>query len=134
MPTPGGHHWLDREDVNDVTVVRFRPARLSGEDTSRDVFGLLYGLVGEAGRTRLVLNFGRVQSLDSHAVGQLVLLNRKAQAAGGGVALCGLGPGLHSVFQSMHLTGTFAIYADEAAALASFPPAGAAPEADSSGG
>jgi anti-sigma B factor antagonist len=120
MSIPGGHHWLEREDSDGVTVVRFVLRRLHGEDACREVFGLLYGLVDEAGRSRVVLDMGRVEYVDSSAIGKLVLLNHKAQAAGGRLALCRLSPTVFQVLVTMHLTETFAIYTEEGEAVRSF--------------
>jgi anti-anti-sigma factor len=120
MSIQGGHHWLEREDVDGVTVVRFVRHRLWGEGAGQEVFGLLYGLVDEAGRNRIVLDMGGVEFVDSSAVGKLVLLNHKAQAAGGRLALCRLGPAVFQALVTMHLTGTFPMYAEEAEAVRSF--------------
>jgi anti-anti-sigma factor len=119
MSIQGGHHWLEWEDADGVTVVRFVMHRLWGEEACREVFGLLYGLVDEAGRSSIVLDMGRVESVDSSAVGKLVLLNHKAQAAGGRLALCRLGPTVFQALVTMHLTGTFALYGEEREAVRS---------------
>jgi len=124
MSTQHGQHWLDRKDVGDVTVVRFRGPGLRAEEATRAIFHLLYGLVDEAGRRQLVLDLSAVESLDSLAIGKVVMLNRKAQAAGGRLALCGLTPGVEEVFETMHLQGVLDFYADERAALQSFLPPG----------
>ena len=121
MSTQPGHHWLEREDQGGVTVVRFLLHRLRGEEACKEVFGLLYGLVDEVGRSRLVLNLAQVESLDSSAIGKLVLLNHKAQAAGGRLALCCLSPAVYQSLATMHLTGTFAVYPEEREAVQSFP-------------
>ena len=120
MSKQGGHHWLEREDADGLTVVRFVTRFLRGEEACREVFGLLFGLVDEAGRSRIVLNVGHVESADSSAVGKLVLLHHKAQAAGGRLALCCLGPGLQGILGAMHVSGVFALYRDEQQAVQSF--------------
>jgi anti-anti-sigma factor len=117
MPTQGGHHWLEREDTNGVTVVRFVMRHLRGEEACREVFALLFALIDEVGRSRLVLNLGRVESLDSSAIGKLILLNHKAQATGGRLALCCLGPAVNQALVAMHLTGTFAVHDEECEAV-----------------
>ncbi len=132
MSTQPGHHWLDREDLDGVTIVRYRMRRLFGEENCREVFALLYGLVDEVGRSRLVLNLAQVESLDSSAIGKLVLLNHKAQAAGGRLALCCLGPAVYQTLATMHLTGTFAVYPEEREAVQSFPLPGAVPSSSDS--
>ena len=130
MASQHGQHWLRREDVGSVTVVRFRVPHLRSAELNRSVFQLLDGLVDEAGRRQLLLDLGGVGSLDSFAISKLVLLNRKAQAAGGRLALCCLTPGADEALEAMHLKEVVATYAGEAEALASFaPPA----ESESSG-
>ena len=115
-----GHRPLEREDLNDITVVRFGTARLQGEDEIRNLFRQVASLVTDAGRRHLVLNFGRVQFLDSSAIGQLIMLNRKVQAADGRLALCHLNVPAQETFETMHLTDFFNIYDTEEGALDSF--------------
>jgi anti-sigma B factor antagonist len=124
MSAQGGHHWLEREDADGLTVVRFVIHRLRGEESCREVFGLLFGLIDEAGRNRVIVNMGAVEALDSSAIGKLVLLNHKAQAAGGRLALCCLRPEVYQIFAAMHLTGTFSVYGDESEAIQSFSQVG----------
>jgi anti-anti-sigma factor len=119
MAAHHGPPWLDREDVGDVTVVRFRLKHLREEENNRAIFHLLLSLV-EAGRHRLVLNLGTVESLTSDAIGQLVLLNRKVQAGDGRLALCALTPGVGELFLGMHLQEVLDIQASEAEAIQSF--------------
>ena len=126
MSTKPGRHWLERADVGDVTVARFAVQRLQLEEFIRTIFQQLYGLVDVAHRNRLVLNLGTVEMLTSAAIGKLVMLNRKVQAANGRLALCCLTPTVKEIFDSMRLTDLFHIYPDEQAALQSFD----APAAD----
>jgi anti-anti-sigma factor len=121
MITRGGHHWLERKDAGGATVVRVLPPRLMGDQTCREVFGLLYGLVDETECNRLVLDLGRVKSLDSHGVGKLVLLNRKAQATGGRLALCNLTPQVAAMLDRLNLLGVFEVFGGEEEAVVSFP-------------
>jgi anti-anti-sigma factor len=116
-----GGHWLGREDFGGVTVVRLRPPKAVDDDTARAVFDPIYTLVGEVGRTNLVLNLAGVEHLPSLGLGKLVLLNRKAQAAGGRLALCHLPPGVEGALDSTRLKGLFAVYATEEEAVRSFP-------------
>jgi anti-sigma B factor antagonist len=95
--------------------------RLLGERTCQEIFSLLYGLVDEGCRNRIVLDLARVEMLDSRAAGCLVMLNRKCQAAGGRLALCGLRPEIGSNFERMHLLGVLEVYAGEQEAVDSFP-------------
>src|SRR5262245_28011341 len=103
MSAQGGSHWLLRQDAGSGSIVRVLPDRLMGEQTYHEIFGLLYGLMDEAGRNRIVLDLARVQSLDSRAAGGLLMLHRKAQVAGGRLVLCGLGSEVAALFARMRL-------------------------------
>jgi anti-anti-sigma factor len=108
-----GHRPLECEDIDDITVVRFGTARLEGEDEIRDLFHQVAGLVTDAGRRNLVLNFREVVYLESSVVGQLLMLNRKARGADGRLALCHLSPHIQEVLETMHLRGFFNVHDTE---------------------
>jgi anti-sigma B factor antagonist len=112
--------WLEREDRGEVTVVRLRAAKVLNEETTRAVFDPVYSLAGGMGRNRLVLNLAPAQYLPSLALGKLVLLNRKVQAAGGRLALCQLSPAVAETLEATHLADLFDVYATEDDALRSF--------------
>jgi anti-sigma B factor antagonist len=120
MTAPHGHHWLERQDVGEVTVVGFLIPRLQVEEDIRDLFRQIYHLADDVGRRQLVLNLGRVEYVNSAAIGKLVLLNKKVEAGGGRLALCQVTPEIHHLLEKMHLTEMFHLYADEAEALRSF--------------
>ena len=111
-------HWMEREDLGDVTVVRLRPPKkMMDDDTSRTVFDAVYGLL-TAGRHRLVVSLADVDFLPSLALGKLVMLNRKALAAGGRLALCRLTEPVDEVMETTHLKELLACYATEPEAVA----------------
>jgi anti-sigma B factor antagonist len=120
MSTKHGSHWLEREDVGDVTVVRLKVPTVLDDDTAQTVFGQLYSLVSDVGRGKLVLDLAGAQYLPSLALGKLLMLNRKAQAADGRLTLCGLTPPVGEILEATHLRDMFDVYAGEAEALASF--------------
>src|SRR5688572_15630595 len=101
-------HWLEREDFDKATVVRLKTPKLLDEDTLRAVFDPIYTIVG-IGRARLVLNLAAVEYLPSMALGKLVMLNRKAEAANGRLALCCLTPIVAETLASTHLDSLFNI-------------------------
>jgi anti-anti-sigma factor len=119
MSKPHGSHWLEREDVGEVTVVRLKTPRVLDDDTIQTVFDPIYALVG-LGRSLLVLNLRAVEFLPSLALGKLVMLNRKAQAANGRLALCHLTPPVEEVLESTHLKTLLNCHATEEDALQSF--------------
>ena len=119
MSAAHGSHWLEREDVGDVTLVRIKLARL-GDDDTQSLFKQIYSLVDDMGRRNLVLDLRAVDYLPSMALGKLVMLNRKAQAAGGRLVLCELTPAVDEVMRATRLSDLFLICQTEAEALESF--------------
>jgi anti-sigma B factor antagonist len=120
MSSKRGSHWLEREDFGGVTVVRLKTPKALDEDTIRAVFEPIYSLVGEVGRNQLVVSLAAVEHLPSLAVGKLVMLNRKAQASNGRLALCHLTAAVWETLESTRLTELFTICATEEEALQSF--------------
>jgi anti-anti-sigma factor len=120
MSSKHGSQWLEREDFGDVTVVRLRPSRLEDDATTRDLFGQIDSLVHQVGRRNLVLNLSNPEYLPSLAIGKLVLLNRRAQAAHGRLALCNLSRAAAEVLDTTQLTELFRIYGTESDAVRSF--------------
>jgi anti-anti-sigma factor len=124
MSTKHSSRWLEREDFGDVTVVRVRAPRLGDDEITREIFDQIDTLVSVVGRRHLVLNLGAAEYLPSLALGKLVLLNRRAQAAGGRLALCHLSAAAGESLEATHLASLFHIYDTEQAALGSFPTTG----------
>src|SRR5437868_6866406 len=120
MSAKHGNHWLEREDIGAVTVVRLKTVQVQDEDTLRTVFDLIYKLITDVGRNQLVLNLAAAEFLPSMGLGKLVMLNRKVQAANGRLALSNLAPEIEGNLERTHLIPLFHIYATEAEALASF--------------
>jgi anti-sigma B factor antagonist len=120
MPSGHGGHWLEREDRGAVTVVRLKVRQLQDDELTQDLFHQIYSLV-DLGRRNLVLDLGAVEQLASVALGKLVMLNRKAQAVQGRLALCALTDTALATLQATHLADRFGIYPDEEAALLVFP-------------
>ena len=111
-------HWLEREDFGDVTVVRVKVSGLGDNDTTRGLFHQIGTLV-EVGRRNLVLNLAVPEYLPSLALGKLVMLNRKVEAAHGRLALCNLSPIAAETLETTHLAELFKIYGTEPEAVRS---------------
>jgi anti-anti-sigma factor len=112
--------WLERQDFGAVTVLRLKAPQLRDDEAVRAAFAPVYGLLGEAGRSRLVLNLAAVEYLSSMAVAKLAALGRKARAGGGRLALCHVPAGVEARLASTHLGGLFDAYATEEEAVRSF--------------
>jgi len=111
------HHALAIEEKGDVTVARFKIARLLKEGTVEIIGEQLFALVDEQGRRRLVLDFGQVERLYSVMLGKIAALQQKVQAAGGRLALCQLNPDVYEVFMALNLDKAIEIYDSEQQAL-----------------
>jgi anti-sigma B factor antagonist len=120
MTEKHGTHWLEREDRGEITIARLKTPKLLDDDVARAVFDPLAVLVGEMGRSKLVLNLAPVEYMPSLALGKLVMLNRKAEAAKGRLALCHLSDAVRNVLDVTCLTPVFQIYATEQEAVDSF--------------
>jgi anti-anti-sigma regulatory factor len=108
---------LQVEPRDDVIVARFTSqVVLSGrvaEAAAERLASLLPGL----GRRRLLVDFGNVRSLTSLMLGELVRLNRAAEAAGGRLALFNLPPGVREILGVTRLNLLLLLYGDESDAL-----------------
>ncbi|MBI4581672.1 MAG: STAS domain-containing protein [Planctomycetes bacterium] len=80
----------------------------------------LYDLVDARGHRKLILDFDKVQSLSSQALGILITLEKKLVEAKGKLVLCSLRPELARLFEIAKLHKHFKFAADEEAALALF--------------
>jgi anti-sigma B factor antagonist len=111
---------LEVEDIGDVTVVNFTDRKILDEQNIQVIGEQLFSLVDEAGRKKILLNFGNVEYLSSAALGKLITLNKKLQAAGGKLILCNIDPQIYEVFEITKLNKLFNIKAEEQAALQEF--------------
>src|SRR5205814_6145236 len=76
MPAPSARHCFEWDEVGDVTVVRFTVRSIRADEVINRTFAEVNQLV-EAGRTRLVLDFGAVQDFASLTIGKLIALHRR---------------------------------------------------------
>ena len=111
---------LEVEDVGDVTVVNFTDRKILDEQNIQLIGEQLFSLVDESGRKKILLNFGNVEYLSSAALGKLITLNKKLQAAGGRLILCNIDPQIYEVFEITKLNKLFNIHKEEQAALQAF--------------
>ena len=98
-----------------VTVLRY-----SGDisSASRDVVLGTYATLDARLHQRLLLDFARVDYLNSSGIALVIQLLIEASKAGQKVAICGLSPHFTKVFTMVGIAKYATLYADEAAALA----------------
>lgn len=111
---------IEVEDVGEVTVVTFVDKKILDEQNIQLVGEQLFQLVDELGRKKILLNFSNVEFLSSAALGKLITLNRKVQAAGGKLVLCSIDPSIYEVFMITRLDKLFTITKDEQSGLQAF--------------
>ena len=111
---------LEVEDIGDVTVINFVDRKILDEQNIQIIGEQLFGLVDESARKRLLLNFSNVEYMSSAALGKLITLNKKVQAAGGKLVLCNIIPQIKEVFEITKLNKLLNIRKDEQEGLQMF--------------
>jgi anti-sigma B factor antagonist len=77
-----------------------------------------YQALDKAQHTSLLLDFGKVEYLNSSGIALVIQVLMEASKSAQTVAICGLTPHFTKVFTMVGITKYAALYADEAAALA----------------
>lgn len=105
------------ETRENVLIARFtRQVSLCGE-VAEAAAEQLSSLLSEAGRQRLVVDFGNVHTLTSFMLGKLVRLNRTTEASGRRLVLFNLTPYVRQTLEVARLNLLLSLCEDEAAAL-----------------
>lgn len=112
--------WLRIEPVGDVAVVRFLQPRILDEEIIEYIGEELLRMVEKEGCRRMILDFRLVEAVATHLLGELLLVHKKIQAAGGRLALCEFQPSLQEIFDVLKLTLVFHICDTEEKARKSF--------------
>jgi anti-sigma B factor antagonist len=120
MPSKPQTPLMQVEQIGDVTVVQFTRSAILDQNQIHGMAKQLQGLMERVAHPQLVLDFSAVDHFSSSLLAQLVGLHKKAQAAGGRLALCALAPALYEVFRITHMDRVLSIYRDEQEALQSF--------------
>ncbi len=114
------HRRIETSQVGDVTVVKFIDRRILDAANIEEWGAELFGLVEEEDQKKLLLNFSHVEFLSSAALNKLILLEKKAKAAGGKLILCSLRPEITEIFSITRLDRLFDIKEEERDALDEF--------------
>jgi anti-sigma B factor antagonist len=106
------------DDEEGIRVVRFLDRQLFDDRTVREVSEQLLGLLPSAGNPpRMVVEFAGVESISSAMLGKMVLLQRRADAAGGQLRLCDVTDPIRSVMRTTNLDRLFHIDRDRRESL-----------------
>ncbi|HZV03796.1 MAG TPA: STAS domain-containing protein [Gemmataceae bacterium] len=109
--------FLEVQTREDAVIARFtRQMSLAGE-VVEEVAERFISLLADSGQQRLLVDFGNVDSLSSFMLGQLVKLNRTAEAAGKKFGLFNLRTHIREILDVSRLNLILSLYQDEADAL-----------------
>jgi len=107
-------------DIGEVSVVRFIDRKIVDSANIEEMGEELFTVVEKDKRKFILLNFDGVEFLSSAALNKLILLDRKAKAAGGKLKLCGLRAEIMEVFTITRLDKVFQIKKTEADGIEAF--------------
>ncbi len=111
---------LTIEDIGDVTVVNFVDHRILDNQNIDIVVKQIVTLIDDAGRRKILLNFGNVEFYSSDASQKLIMLHKKLVALGGRLILCNIDSEIYEVFEITRLDKFFNIYREEQEGLNAF--------------
>lgn len=95
-----------------AAIVQFEVRTVLDTPTAGDVAADLYDLVDHHNLTQLVLDLAGMRFLSSQALGTLVHLQRKVNAAGGRLILAGVSQNIARMFQITRLDSLFTFCPD----------------------
>jgi anti-anti-sigma factor len=117
MSVNAADHWVEVEEKDGISIVRFVIADLLDDETIDCIGEQVRDLIQRRGCRRLVLHFGVVRRMSSHMLGELVVLLKRTLAAQGCLVLCALAPALRDTFTLLRLDRIFTIRDTEQEAL-----------------
>jgi len=106
--------------IKDVMVATFVDAHIRDLPQIEQIVQQLYDLVEHQDCRKVVIDFAKVQTFSSQALGILLTLDKKLAAIKGKLVLCGVRPEIIRLFEIARLHKHFKIAADQDAALAVF--------------
>lgn len=119
MLTAEKKHFELRE-TGDVTVVTLTDEKIFNYQQIQDLGKQLLRLVDEENRTKILIDFSRVQFMSSPMFSKLITLRVKINGRHGCLVLCGLIPGIYEVFGITGLNRHFDICETETDSLRLF--------------
>jgi anti-sigma B factor antagonist len=106
--------------VKDVTAATILDAHVRDLLQIQEIAAQLYDLVDNRNCRKLLLDFSKVQTLSSQALGALINLEKKLADIKGRLVLCGIRPEIGRLFELARLQKHFKIVPDDKAGLAAF--------------
>jgi anti-sigma B factor antagonist len=109
---------LSISKVDSVSVVTLKGTIIAGND--KELLMAKAEELLDAGETRIILDLGQVNYVDSTGIGALVHIHTTAERRGAAVKLLNLTKRIHDVLQITRLSTVFGIYSDLQKAIESF--------------
>ena len=103
-----------------AVLVTFTDEKILEERDITELQDSLNGIIEQADRINLVLDFSTVKFLSSAVLGLLIRVSKKVYEREGQLRLCNISPRIYEIFKITRLTKIFDIYPDREAAIASF--------------
>ena len=103
-----------------ATIVTFTEEKILEERDISELQSSLNGVIEQAEKINLVLDFTTVKFLSSVVLGLLIRVSKKVYERDGQLRLCNINPRVYEIFKITRLTKIFDIYPDRDAAIASF--------------
>jgi anti-anti-sigma factor len=117
MPAETPPDFIEVQPRDGVTVVRFLRRTILDPLSVETLGDLLKALVRDQGRSRLVIDCARVESLTSAMLGKFAALHATIGQAGGKMAFCNVGDFLRQILEVCKFPDSIAIHPDEESAV-----------------
>lgn len=101
-----------------IGVIEVKGSLIGGEET--DELGNAVADFIEQGNKKLIIDLGKVDYLNSTAIGALVKAHTNSKKAGGKVKLCGVNKNINNIFVITKLTMVFEVVESRDEAVKSF--------------
>jgi len=106
-------NYFELREIGDVTIVTFVCRRILQDLQIRDIGIRLLELVDTENRTKILIDFGRVEFMSSAMFGKLIALGKKVKIRQGRLVFCGLIKEVYEVFAITRLNRHFEIVGTE---------------------
>jgi anti-sigma B factor antagonist len=103
-----------------ATIITFTDEKILEERDIVELQDSLMGVIEQAEKINLILDFSNVKFLSSAVLGLLIRDSKKVYEQDGQLRLCNISPRIFEIFKITRLTKIFDILPDRAAAAASF--------------
>jgi anti-sigma B factor antagonist len=108
------------ESVQDVTVISFLENSILDASQITDISSELHALIEDKQARKMVFDFEQVRFLSSQALGMLITLQKRLDAAGGTLKVAAMRNELRQVFTITKLDRLFKFFPDVETALREF--------------